>query len=65
VGGYVQNRLGRIGRVGDVVALGDAHAIKVLETRQRRVLRVLVGPKAAVLLSTAPLTSPAAEPAAS
>jgi CBS domain containing-hemolysin-like protein len=65
VGGYVQNRLGRIGRVGDVVALGDAHAIKVLETRQRRVLRVLVGPKAAVLLSTAPLTPPAAEPAAS
>jgi CBS domain containing-hemolysin-like protein len=65
VGGYVQNRLGRIGRVGDVVTLGDSHAIKVLETRQRRVLRVLVGPKEAVLLSTAPPTPPAAEPAAS
>ena len=63
VGRYVQNRLGRIGRVGDVVALDDSHAIKVLETRQRRVLRVLVGPKAAVLLSTAPLTPPATESA--
>jgi CBS domain containing-hemolysin-like protein len=48
VGGYVQNGLGRIGRVGDVVLLGDAHAIKVLETRQRRVLRVWVGPLADV-----------------
>jgi CBS domain containing-hemolysin-like protein len=53
VGGYVQNRLGRIGRVGDVVALGEKHALKVLETRQRRVLRVLAGPRDAVLLGPA------------
>ncbi len=45
VGGYVQNRLGRIGRVGDVVALGDDHALRVLETRQRRVMRVWAGPR--------------------
>jgi len=45
VGGYVQNRLGRIGRVGDVAPLGEAHGLRVLETRQRRVLRVLAGPK--------------------
>jgi CBS domain containing-hemolysin-like protein len=50
VGGYVQNRLGRIGRVGDVVPLGPAHALRVLETRQRRVLRVLAGPRERVLL---------------
>jgi CBS domain containing-hemolysin-like protein len=50
VGGYVQNRLGRIGRVGDVVPLGEHHALRVLETRQRRVLRVLAGPKERVQL---------------
>jgi len=48
VGGYVQNRLGRIGRVGDVVLLGEEHALRVLEARQRRVLRVLAGPRARV-----------------
>ena len=48
VGGYVQNRLGRIGRVGDVVALGEEHALRVLEARQRRVMRVLAGPRARV-----------------
>ena len=52
VGGYVQNRLGRIGRVGDVVPLGPAHALRVLETRQRRVLRVLSGPRERVLLTS-------------
>ena len=51
VGGYVQNRLGRIGRVGDWVELGERHALRVLETRQRRVLRVLAGPREAVLAS--------------
>ena len=50
VGGYVQNRLGRIGRVGDIVPLGEHHALRVLETRQRRVLRVLAGPKERVQL---------------
>ena len=49
VGGYVQNRLGRIGRVGDVVPLGEAHALRVLEARQRRVLRVLAGPRPRVV----------------
>jgi CBS domain containing-hemolysin-like protein len=49
VGGYVQNRLGRIGRVGDVVALGEHHALRVLETRQRRVLRVWAGPQDGVV----------------
>jgi CBS domain containing-hemolysin-like protein len=53
VGGFVQNRLGRIGRVGDIVPFGEHHALKVLETRQRRVLRVLAGPRDAVLLSGA------------
>jgi CBS domain containing-hemolysin-like protein len=61
VGGYVQNRLGRIGRVGDVVPLGPAHALRVLETRQRRVLRVLAGPRERVLL-TPPSSSPQAQP---
>ncbi len=56
VGGYVQNRLGRIGRVGDVVPLGAEHALRVLEARQRRVLRVLAGPRARVIL--APLAAP-------
>ena len=60
VGGYVQNRLGRIGRVGDVVPLGPGHALRVLETRQRRVLRVLAGPRERVLLTT-----PSAPPQAS
>lgn len=49
VGGYVQNRLGRIGRVGDIAGLGPDHALQVLETRQRRVLRVLAGPKDRIL----------------
>jgi CBS domain containing-hemolysin-like protein len=51
VGGYVQNRLGRIGRVGDVAPLGPEHALRVLETRQRRVLRVLAGPRERVMLT--------------
>ncbi|MEP7029101.1 MAG: CBS domain-containing protein, partial [Candidatus Eisenbacteria bacterium] len=51
IGGYVQNRLGRIGRVGDVAPLGPEHAVRVLETRQRRVLRVLAGPRERVLLT--------------
>jgi CBS domain containing-hemolysin-like protein len=59
VGGYVQNRLGRIGRVGDIVPLGPTHALRVLETRQRRVLRVLAGPRERVLL-TKPASSPTA-----
>ncbi len=50
VGGYVQNRLGRLGRVGDVAELGERHALKVIETRQRRVLRVLAGPREKILL---------------
>jgi CBS domain containing-hemolysin-like protein len=49
VGGYVQNRLGRLGRVGDVVELGERHALQVIETRQRRVLRVLAGPREKIL----------------
>jgi magnesium and cobalt exporter, CNNM family len=61
VGGYVQNRLGRIGRVGDVVPLGPEHALRVLETRQRRVLRVLAGPRDRVLL-TKPSESPPGRP---
>ena len=60
VGGYVQNRLGRIGRVGDVVPLGPAHALRVLETRQRRVLRVLAGPRERVLLSPPSASPPTA-----
>ncbi len=60
VGGYVQNRLGRIGRVGDVVPFGEHHALKVLETRQRRVIRVLAGPREAILLSGTALSSPGA-----
>jgi len=66
VGGYVQNRLGRIGRVGDVVPLGTAHALRVLETRQRRVLRVLAGPRDRVLVSSpsAPPPPPPPPPAA-
>ena len=63
VGGYVQNRLGRIGRVGDVVPLGSAHALRVLETRQRRVLRVLAGPRERVLLTTPSGPPPAPPPA--
>jgi CBS domain containing-hemolysin-like protein len=59
VGGYVQNRLGRIGRLGDVVPLGPAHALRVLETRQRRVLRVLAGPRERVLLTTPSSSAPA------
>jgi len=63
VGGYVQNRLGRIGRVGDVVPLGETHALKVLETRQRRVLRVMAGPRERVMLGAAPAaTAPGAIP---
>jgi CBS domain containing-hemolysin-like protein len=58
VGGYVQNRLGRIGRVGDVVPLGEEHALRVLEARQRRVMRVLAGPRARVAPAVA--TTPAA-----
>ena len=61
VGGYVQNRLGRIGRVGDVVPLGPEHALRVLETRQRRVLRVLAGPRERVLL-TKPSEPPPSPP---
>jgi CBS domain containing-hemolysin-like protein len=51
VGGYVQNRLGRIGRVGDIAPLGPGHALRVLETRQRRVLRVLAGPRERVMIT--------------
>jgi CBS domain containing-hemolysin-like protein len=52
VGGYVQNRLGRLGRVGDLVELGEHHALQGLETRQRRVLRVLAGPREKVMPAT-------------
>jgi CBS domain containing-hemolysin-like protein len=62
VGGFVQNRLGRIGRVGDVVPLGEAHALRVLEARQRRVMRVLAGPRERV--AAPPVPAPASAPSA-
>lgn len=43
IGGYVNARLGRIGRIGDTVEL-DGHAVKVLEMSGRRIIRVLIAP---------------------
>jgi hypothetical protein len=41
------------------VPLGPRHALRVLETRQRRVLRVLAGPRERVLLTTPSAPAPA------
>jgi CBS domain containing-hemolysin-like protein len=42
-GGLVLEELGRVARAGDIVRVGDL-GFKVLETRSRRVVRVLAGP---------------------
>jgi CBS domain containing-hemolysin-like protein len=47
VGGLIQETLGRVARTGDLVRAGDLGLV-VLETRSRRVVRVLAGPYDAV-----------------
>jgi len=47
VGGLVQEELGRVARTGDLVRVGDMGLV-VLETRGRRITRVLAGPYDAV-----------------
>jgi CBS domain containing-hemolysin-like protein len=42
-GGLILEELGRVARAGDVVRVGDL-GLRVLETRNRRVVRVLAGP---------------------
>jgi len=48
VAGLVLGELGRVARVGDVVRVGDL-ALRVLETRGRRITRVQAGPAKAML----------------
>lgn len=43
IGGYVQRKLGALGRVGDQVPFGD-HTIRVVEARGRRLTRLLILP---------------------
>ncbi|HEX7878656.1 MAG TPA: hemolysin family protein, partial [Candidatus Eisenbacteria bacterium] len=43
IGGYVQLKLGTLGRVGDQVPFGR-YAIRVVETRGRRLIRLLILP---------------------
>lgn len=45
IGGYVQRKLGTLGRVGDEVPFGD-HTIRVVEARGRRLTRLLILPPA-------------------
>jgi CBS domain containing-hemolysin-like protein len=45
IGGYVQLKLGQLGRVGDEVPFGN-YVIRVVETRGRRLLRLLILPEA-------------------
>ena len=47
VGGLIQETLGRVARKGDLVRAGEL-GLQVLETRSRRVVRVLAGPYEAV-----------------
>jgi CBS domain containing-hemolysin-like protein len=47
VGGLVQDSLGRVAHTGDLVRVGEL-GLMVLETRSRRVVRVLAGPYEAV-----------------
>jgi CBS domain containing-hemolysin-like protein len=54
VGGLVQAQLGRVARSGDLVRVGDLGFV-VLETRSRRVVRVLAGPYEAVAPSARPV----------
>jgi len=48
VGGLVQEELGRVARTGDIVRVGDLGLV-VMETRGRRITRVLAGPYDAVV----------------
>ena len=52
IGGYVQEKLGQLGRVGDEVAFGD-YVIRVVETKGRRLLRLLVLPQTKTLPAAA------------
>ena len=53
VGGLIQEGLGRMARTGDVVRVGDL-GLAVLETRARRITRVLAGPHEAVAKQAKP-----------
>lgn len=44
LGGYVQQRLGRLGRVGDEIVLGG-YTVRVVQARGRRLLKLLVLPR--------------------
>ena len=46
IGGYVQLKLGTLGRVGDQVPLGS-YVVRVVETRGRRLIRLLILPETA------------------
>ena len=48
VAGLIQETLGRVARTGDLVRVGDNIGLVVLETRARRITRVLAGPYDAV-----------------
>lgn len=44
IAGYIHARLGRIGHIGDTVAL-DSQTVKILEMNGRRITRVLITPQ--------------------